>query len=177
MDDSREQEVLSIKLRYFSNLVTAGRYKIRNFIKADYTRGSERYSDEHLRFLRENGFSGFRNDSVMGKQRFTVGFETVLFSPINLFGFRFSYFGFADLGYLASPSQTINEGFTLTSIGIGARIRNDNLLFNTFQIRIALYPNNPYPEYTRKNNFIFSGEQPPDPYNFDPGPPAVLPYR
>jgi hypothetical protein len=177
LDDHKEQEVLSLRLRYFSNLITAGRYKIRNFVKADYTRGSERYSDEFLRYQRENGFSGFRNDSVMGKQRFVLGLETVLFSPSNLFGFRFSYFGFADLGYLASPSVILNDGFTLSSVGVGVRIRNDNLLFNTFQIRIAFYPNNPLPEYSRKNNFIVSGEQRRELFNFDPGPPAVIPYR
>jgi len=177
LDDSREQEILNIKFSYFSNLITAGRSKIRNFIKADYTRGSERYSDEHLRFLKENGFSGFRNDSVLGKQRFTFGIETVLFSPSNLFGFQFSYFGFADLGYLASPSIILNDGFTLSSLGLGVRIRNDNLLFNTFQLRIAFYPSNPMPEYSRINNFIVTGEQKRILSNFDPGPPSVIPYR
>ena len=177
IDSKTEQGVLNLKLNYFSNLLTAGRYKMRNFVNIDYTRGVDRYSDEYLRFLRENGFTGFRNDSTRGTQRFTAGLEYVIFSPSNLFGFRFAYYAFADLGFLSGSNEAIVNGFTLSAAGIGVRIRNDNLLFNTLQIRFAIFPNNPRPEFSRISNVVISGEQLLNPNNFDPGPPSVIPYR
>ncbi len=173
--EETEQGIFAIRMNYFSNLVSAGRNKIRNFVTADYSRGFGRYSDEYLRFIPENGFTGFRNDSIRGTQRFSISLESVLFSPSNLLGFRFAYYGFADLGYLADYNEDLSDGFILSAIGIGVRVRNDNLLFNTLQIRIAFFPNKP--DFSRINNFVISGEQLLKPYNFDPGPPAVIQYR
>ncbi|MBK9389093.1 MAG: hypothetical protein IPN68_02460 [Bacteroidetes bacterium] len=170
-----EQGVFAIRMNYFSNLKVAGRNKIRYFITTDYSRGFGRYSDEYLRFPRENGFTGFRNDSIRGTQRFTVSLESVLFSPSNLFGFRFAYFGFADLGLLSDSNAEISTGFVLSALGVGVRIRNDNLLFNTLQIRLAFFPNKP--DFSRISNILVSGEQLLKHYNFDPGPPAVIPYH
>jgi hypothetical protein len=170
-----EQGLLALRLNYFTNLLSAGRYRVRNFINFDYSRGVSRYSDEYLRFLRENGFSGFRNDSIKGTQRFYVGLESVFFSPSDLLGFRFAFYGFSDLGYLFESNEFIREGFQLLSLGIGVRIRNDNLLFNTLQIRLAYYPVKP--EFSRLNYVIVSGEQLIKPYNFDPGPPSIIRYR
>lgn len=174
-DGDTEQGIIALKMNYFSNLLSAGRYKIRNFVNFDYSRGVGRYSDEYLKFLRENGFSGFRNDSINGNQRFKVSLESVLFSPSDLFGFRFSYYGFADLGYLSDSNEALVNGFTLSAIGVGLRVRNDNLLFNTLQIRFAFFFNKP--DYSRISNIVISGEQLLKPYNFNPGPPAVIRYR
>ena len=174
-DHETEQGLLEFRLNYFTNLLSAGRYKIRNFVNFDYTRGVDRYSDEYLKFLRENGFSGFRNDSIKGTQRFYVGLESVVFSPSDLFGFKFAFYGFSDLGYLFKSNEFIREGFQLLSLGAGVRIRNNNLLFNTLQIRLAFYPVKP--DFSRISNIVVSGEQLIRPYNFDPGPPSVIQYR
>ena len=175
IENKKEQGVFAVRMNYFSNLLSSGRNKIRNFVTVDYSRGVGRYTDEYLRFQRENGFTGFRNDSIKGTQRLTLSLESVLFSPSNLFGFRFAYYGFADIGYLSDSNETISNGFILTSIGLGIRIRNNNLLFNTLQIRIAFFPVKP--EFSRINNVVISGEQLLKPYNFDPGPPSVIIYH
>ncbi|HKK42275.1 MAG TPA: hypothetical protein VJ963_07695, partial [Bacteroidales bacterium] len=66
-------------------------------------------------------------------------------------------------------------GSTLSSVGVGVRIRNDNLIFNTLQVRLSFFPN--IPPYSQVNHFTVSGEQLLHASNFDPGPPTVLPYR
>ncbi len=170
-----EQGLLLLSMNYFSNLINVGKNMIRNFVYIDYTRGFDRYTNEFIVFKNKNGFSGFKNDSIIGNQRFSMSFESVLFSPGNLYGFKFAYFGFADFSFLSGTNQILGNGYSLTSIGLGIRIRNDNLLFNTFQIRLAYYPNPP--EYSRINHLTFSGEQLLTPNNFDPGPPSVIPYR
>jgi hypothetical protein len=60
-------------------------------------------------------------------------------------------------------------------LGFGIRVRNDNLVFNTLQIRIGFYPNPP--QYSKLNFITVSGEKLLRPENFDPGPPTVIPYR
>jgi hypothetical protein len=170
-----EQGVLYTRMNYFSNLLPIGKFRSRNFINIDYSRGISRYSDEHLIFVDNNGFTGFRNDSIRGTQRFTVSLESVLFSPANYHGFRFALFGFTDVGFLYNANQTIGNGFNLLSLGLGLRIRNDNLLFNTLQIRLAFFPNPPI--YSRINNISVSGEQLITPYNFDASKPLIIPYR
>lgn len=170
-----EQGILSLRTNFISNLAFLGRYRIRNFVNVDYTRGFDRYTDEFLDYNRENGFSGFRNDSTGNSQRLSFSFESVLFSPVNFYGFRFAVFGFADAGFLFGTNEFVGSGDFLTAIGMGIRIRNDNLIFNTFQIRLGFFPN--LPEYSKINPLIVSGQQLLKPYNFEPGQPSVIQFR
>jgi hypothetical protein len=170
-----EQGVLSLGMSYFSNLITLGNSKIRNFLYLNYTRGFGRYSNEYLKFNTDDGFSGFKNDSLKGTQRLTVSLESVLFSPVNLYGFRFAFFGFTDFSFLSGTNEILGNGYAISSIGVGIRIRNDNLVFNTLQLRIGYFPNPP--SYSTISPFNISGEQLLRPANFEPGPPSVIPYK
>jgi hypothetical protein len=170
-----EQGMLCVGLNYFSNLINLGRSKIRNFVYIDYTRGFGRYSNEYLRFKNDNGFTGFKNDSIDGTQRLSVSLESVMFRPVNFYGFRFAFFGFTDFSFLSGTTENLVNGYALSSIGIGVRIRNDNLVFNTLQIRLGYFPNPP--PYSRITSVTVSGEQLLRPSNFDPGPPSVIPYH
>jgi len=170
-----EQGVFTIRTSFISRLYDIGNYRIRNFIKADYTRGFDRYRDEKLYFIKRNGFSGFNNDSIGNAQRLVVGFESVLFSPVNFYGFRFAGYFFADAGALYGLNERISDGVFLSSVGIGLRIRNDNLILNTFQIRFGYFPNPP--RYSSTRPLIFSGEQLLEPVTFEPRPPSLLTYE
>ena len=174
-ETQREQGIFYAHFNYFTNLLPLGRFRSRNFITIDYSKGFSRYSDEYLKFIETNGFTGFKNDSINGTRRLTVSLESVLFSPANYHGFRFAFFGFSDIGWLSDSNQAYGRGFTLISLGLGLRIRNDNLLFNTLQIRLAFFPNPPV--YSRINNLTISGEQLLKPDNFDAGKPLVIPFR
>jgi hypothetical protein len=174
-DGITEQGLLQLRTNFFSNLLYLGNYRIRNFIKVDYTRGFDRYSDEYITFRHENGFSGFSNDTIKGTQRLTLSLESVFFSPKYFYGFRFAFFAFADLGYLSGTNEMVSVGGVLSGVGLGLRVRNDNLVFNTLQIRLGFYPN--LPQFSKVNYLDISGEQMLKPDNFDPGPPSILTYR
>ena len=79
-----EQGILSLKMKYFSNLIPYGRNRIRNLVDIDVTRGYDRNRDERLSYDRDKGFSGLRNTSVNGYQWLTLSIESVEFSRINL---------------------------------------------------------------------------------------------
>jgi hypothetical protein len=174
-DGKPEQGVLSLKTLYYSNLFNIGKQRVRNFLTIEYTRGYNRYSDEFLNIPGENGFKGFRNDSIHGGQRIRLGLESVIFNPVNFYGFRFAFFGFANIAFLAGTNQIISSGYTVPGFGLGIRIRNDNLVFKTFQVRFGYYPL--APEYSDIKYLIISGEQLLRPKNFEPGPPALVQYR
>ena len=58
------------------------------------------------------------------------------YSPQPL-GFRIAVFGFADFGLIGySPNIFKNDFFT--SFGVGVRLRNERLVFNTVQIRLGI---------------------------------------
>jgi hypothetical protein len=79
------------------------------------------------------------------------------------------------MAFLAGTNELISKGSILSGIGLGIRIRNDNLVFSTFQIRLGFFPDPPM--YSRIKYLSASGEQLLRPTNFDPGPPAQIPYR
>ncbi|HEX2969303.1 MAG TPA: hypothetical protein VHO46_09365 [Bacteroidales bacterium] len=174
-NNKTEQGIVYSRVRYFSNLLPLGRNMIRNFVRIDFTRGFDRNLDEYLKYYEDNGFSGFRNDSIRGRQRISLGLESILFSPMNLYGFRFAFFGFADFSALSGTNQTVTKGTSLSGIGLGIRVRNDNLIFNTFQLRLGFFPNPP--SYSRINYVTASGESPLRMDDFETGPPAAIPYR
>jgi hypothetical protein len=170
-----EEGMFLLRSVYFTNLLYLGDYKMRNFVKADYTRGFDRYTDEYITFTSDGSFTGFRNDTIGGLQRLSLDLESVLFSPRNFYGFRFAFFASAGVGYLFGYRQPVISGDLLTSIGIGVRIRNDNLLFNTIQISLNFYPD--LPPYSKVNYLYISGEQLLKPDDFDPGPPSIMLYQ
>lgn len=175
IDNQTEQGMVMLRAEYISNLFYVGRYRIRNFVSTDYTRGFDRYYDEYLVFTRDNGFSGFRNDSIRGTQRLYVNLESVLFSPVNFYGFKFAFFGFADIGFLFGTNEFPGNGNFLSSIGLGIRIRNENMVFNTFQVRFGYFPNPP--DYSIISYLQVTGEQLLRPRNFEPDKPSLLPYK
>lgn len=170
-----EQGIFNIKSRYFSNLLPVGRHMIRSFINIDYTRGFDRNLDENLNFMTEHGFSGFSNDSIIGRQRLTLNLEAVVFNPVNIYGFKAAFFGFADFSSLTGTNQLFSNGTMLTGLGIGMRIRNDNLIFNTFQIRIGIFPD--APGNSRISNILVTGEGTLGFDNFDSDAPSMIPFR
>jgi hypothetical protein len=174
-ENKTEQGIMSANINYFSNLITAGKYRMRNFVNINYVRGVNRFSDEYLNFVSENGFAGFKNDTLMGSQRFAIDIESALFCPSDIRGFQFVVYAFTDMGFLYGTNVFMSHNFNLTSVGLGLRIRNDHLLFKTVQVRFAYFPSKP--EFSKINNVVISGQQLLKHQNFVPERPAVIQYR
>lgn len=169
-----EQGMVQGSLRYFTPLARAGRSKWRTFMNIYFTRGFNRYSDECLYFRDDGLIRGFRNDSLSGNTRLAFSVEPVLFMNKPLVGFRFAIFAFADAGFL-SRSHFLEDNFhAVTALGAGVRIRNDQLVLNTLQVRIAWYPNSPpwsESSWVTANSLVKL--RPP---RFEPDPPGLMPY-
>ncbi len=170
-----EQGLFQARLRYFTPLLRLGEYKMRNFINISYIRGFNRYTNEFLYYNTSSLIRGFTSDSIRGDHRLITSFEPVIFTPKPLMGFRFAFYAFADAGITINGSLSEGSKTRIYAIGGGVRIRNDQLLFNTLQIRIGYYP--VIPDYSRASWLDVSGLTRLRPPNFEPGPPAVIPYQ
>jgi hypothetical protein len=170
-----EQGTASLSMNYFTDLILSGRWRFRGFAKASLTKGFDRYSDEYLTLGRNDIVTGFRNDSLRGNQRSVVNLEAVAFSPLSIYGFRFAFFLFYDYAGLGKGYDFIPGTADVHAIGGGVRIRNNNLIINTFQIRLAWYPG--MPPYSDPRRFDISGEPVLRQRGFDAGPPSLLIYR
>ena len=129
---------VDVDLKWFSNLFLFRRSRIRQFLAFNYTQGWNRGegSDEMIRFTHDNGLQALK-EYVTGTNRMILNTETVVFTPYQPLGFRIAVFGFADFGLIGySPNIFKNDFFT--SFGVGVRLRNERLVFNTVQIRLGI---------------------------------------
>jgi len=147
---------------------------MRTFINLNFCRGFNRYTDEYLYFRDDGLIRGFRNDSLGGNTRITVSVEPVLFVYKPVIGFRFALFAFADAGLLSRGRQMGSDYYTVAALGGGVRIRNDQLVLNTLQLRIAWYPNSP--PWSESSLLTANSIMRLRPPGFEPDPPGLVPY-
>ena len=174
-DKAFEQGILQCRSNYYSNLFTAGRYFVRQFVDLDYTLGIHRFTDEYVSIADEYGIRGLVSDSLDGTQRLVLNLETVAFAPRYVAGFRFAFFGFADFGLIGNPGLRIANDRFYSGFGVGVRIRNENLVFRTFQIRFGFYPN--MPANTRWNPLYVSFGKSYEKISLDPSAPDIITFR
>src|SRR5690606_21606942 len=120
-------------------------YAVRHFLGMEYTRGIRRHKEELITINDQYGIRGLNSNWLRGTKKLALNWETMVIIPFQPIGFQFAFFGFADLG-LISTAKNVFKGDFFSGFGLGLRIRNDNLTFNTFQIRLGYYPKIPADE-------------------------------
>lgn len=140
-----EQGVYRLDINNFSNLWRLGTCRIRQFVNINYTAGINRYygEGESIYLRGKDGLRGLSLPDIRGNHRLSLNLETVLFTPYAPVDFRTAFYVFADMGIIAQNAQSIMNGANYTGFGIGIRVRNENLVFRTLQIRLAFYPHLP----------------------------------
>ncbi|WP_338870651.1 hypothetical protein WBJ53_23320 [Spirosoma sp. SC4-14] len=175
-----EQGVLSLETNYFSPLMTTKWGNMRHFFNGRMTVGLNRFDNEYIT-LNSSGSGintdgiGINNDALRGVNRLLINYENVLFSKLNFIGFRVAFITFANLGLVSFPERSLLKGPLYQGYGIGFRLRNENLTFNSFQVRLAYYPNIPNNAYPFR--FAFEGIPVLRFRDFDISAPQIIPYR
>jgi hypothetical protein len=90
-----------------------------------------------------SGISGFRSSLVYGRQRFVAGTETTAWFPFPILGFRIQSFLNLSLGQVGMDKDYIFNNRFYGGIGGGVRIKNENLIFKTLELRAFYYPEPP----------------------------------
>jgi hypothetical protein len=155
-----EEVTIRAEINYFSGLFEIGKWKFRQFVKPMLILGFDRLPTDKLTIT--GGILGFNSKALFGTHRTLITLQTQSYAPWNIWGFRFAPYINCTLGMLGNESSGFRYGQLYSQFGLGVLIRNEYLVFNTFQISLAFYPHisgdgdnifklNPY----RANSFGF----------------------
>jgi hypothetical protein len=170
----REQGILDLRLEYFTRIKHFNQFQYRHFITFNYINGINRYPGEFISLSGKGGIEGLESKSLCGYDKLSFNFESVLFSPFKLLGFRFALFGSLDMGLVTAERSILSDPEFYSGINIGMRIRNDQLVFDTFIIRFSFYPGHPADADTK---YLSIGTLPRMRFNnFFPNKPDIISY-
>jgi hypothetical protein len=142
-DNNLEQGTLKIQVKRFSRLHSWKGIQFRNFVTLAYLNGINRYLEEFTSLENTGGIPGLTSPTLRGNEKITLNLESVMFSPYRFLGFRFAFFGSIDLGFIKNSSTGYMEFKPYSGLSVGVRIRNDQLVFDTFELKFTLYPGEP----------------------------------
>jgi hypothetical protein len=131
--------VLGLGAEYISPLYKSGTYRIRSFGSLSYKTGINRNSLVGLPVTNNRFSETFKSFNISGNQRLSARAETVIFTPYYLLGFRFAAFTFVEAAMVVPSGDFIMNGNIYPAIGLGFRIKNENLAFSTFQLGLTWY--------------------------------------
>src|SRR5436190_12348959 len=86
------------------------------------------------------GLERFGAYSLFGLQRTTLYSETVLFLQGKILGFRLAPYAFGNLTMLTPENASVKKSDLYSGIGGGIRVRNENLIFGTIELRMIYFP-------------------------------------
>ncbi len=141
-----EETTFKIEGNYFTNLLSLGDWKIRQFIKPALVLGNHRAPiiKDRVTLGDDNGIQGFNNPLINGIRKATIALQTQTYVPGSWHGFRFSPFYNMTFGMLGNETDKLFNNKVLSKFSIGVLINNDYLVFNSFQISFSFYPSIPY---------------------------------
>jgi len=135
-----EQGVITAGIVYFTGLISIGKWKLRQFVKPQFIAGINRFSYDSLTLNDGYGLDGFRSNALSGTMRMLLTLQTQSYSPWNLLGFHIGPFLVCSMGMLGNASKGFSGSKIYTQLGVGVLIKNENLVFRTFQFSISFYP-------------------------------------
>jgi hypothetical protein len=135
-----EQGIFTANINYFTGLFEIGRWKFREFLKPQVTYGINRFYYDTLTLNDGYGLDGFKSPSLSGTNRLLFTLQTQSYAPWNLIGFHFGPFLICSLGMIGDTENPLKKSKVYSQLGLGVLIKNENLVFKSFQISIAFYP-------------------------------------
>lgn len=131
------QGLLTGRLTYFTKLMTIGNWKLRQFIRPSFAFGINRSPVDNQPL--SIGIRGFESIETRSPSLTLISLQTQTYAPWNLAGFHFGPYLFLHAGRLGAEPLG-HKGRLYSLLGIGVLIRNEYLMFNTFQISVSFYP-------------------------------------
>ncbi len=127
----------------FSHIMFLNSIKIRQYVNTSYSELYNRLTYAPLRIDNFYGLRGFLSDSASGAKRFSMQLETEFYLRYKFFGFQFAPFPYGDLTVLTPANSPLSKSSLYTSLGGGVRARNENLVFETIEMRAYFFPDAP----------------------------------
>lgn len=160
-ESKAEQSAYSLSANYFTNLISLGsKWNMRQFIKPQILIGSKRLDtnldrltldeDDDYRNFYDSGdgqnnsilIRGF-DSGLLGTSKYMVSLQTQFYQPSDIIGFRFNPYLNLNLATLTGDEVKFNNSKLYSSVTVGLIIRNDYLVFDSFQLSLSFFPNIP----------------------------------
>jgi len=124
----------------FSRIFFWNSTKIRQYINTSYTHLYNRVTYAPLTINNYYGLRGFLSDSAYGSRRLSVQLETEFYLKYKVLGFQFAPFPYGDLSLITPENAPYSHSSLYSSVGGGVRARNENLVFETIELRAYFFP-------------------------------------
>ena len=123
------------KLKYLNNGL-----RYRQILNLSFTQTLKNKYNEALRINSIFGIPQLNREQIKGGTRLSANWETVLYNNRAIWGFKSAPFVFGNLTYIRAVGNPILKGDIYTAIGSGMRIRNENLIFGTIELKGFYFP-------------------------------------
>lgn len=134
-----QQGTFTGRIDYYTRLLSAGNWKLRQFVRPSFIFGINRFPTDNQPL--KVGIKGFESIESRASHIIVLSLQTQSYAPWDLAGFRFGPYIFTHLGLLGEePPGEMKSSRFYSLIGLGVLIKNDYLMFNTFQISFSFYP-------------------------------------
>jgi hypothetical protein len=136
----RQDAVVLLGASSFSRVYSYRNLKMRQYLRLSYTRQFNRIGLDPLGINNVFGLPYISLDSAGGNQRANLHTETIFFTRHKLLGFKFAVFASADFAFFTPEQVKISNSGFFSGFGGGMRTRNENILFNTIELRFMYFP-------------------------------------
>jgi hypothetical protein len=141
-DAKSVQSAIVFNMVYFTNLLETKMWKFRQFIKPELVIGNNRLNSlsDKISLNGETGIQGFESPTLFGTKKIIVTFQTQVYSPWRVYGFRLNpYFSYS-MGMLSQESESFMRSKVYSQLSLGLIVSNDYLVFDSFQFSFSFYP-------------------------------------
>jgi hypothetical protein len=123
------------KLKYLNNGLG-----YRQIINLSFTQTLRNKYNESLIINSIYGIPQLNKEQIKGGTRISSNWETVFYNNRALWGFKSAPFVFGNITYIRTMGDPILKGDIYTAIGSGLRVRNENLVFGTIELKGCYFP-------------------------------------
>lgn len=115
-------------------------YKYRSILNLSFAETLKNKFNDALLINSIYGIPQLTKERIKGGTRLTANWESIWYNSNSFYGFKQSPFVFANITFIRTVGEPIANGDIYTSIGAGSRIRNEQLVFGTVEIKGFYFP-------------------------------------
>ncbi|WP_303924307.1 hypothetical protein [Draconibacterium sediminis] len=138
-DSKLEDGLAGLRFDYLSPLSRLGKYEIRNIfeLKLNAVRNPRYFIPYYsTRTFATDYLTGYKNYSNLA-----VFYRPVFYSNYQIWGFRFSFNPYINVGWLSKSNAATREVDRYSEIGIWASTKNESLIFPAMHLQFGYFPN------------------------------------
>jgi hypothetical protein len=139
-NDHFSDNQLNAAIQRLSKLKSFRRNKLRTLMAINYSGIFNKYIYNEIQIGSQSELLAADKNKVSGTQLLNANANTNLYTPLSLIGFRLGFFVSADFNLLSTANNTVYKARGYTTLGGGMRVRNEDLIFGTVQLRVNWSP-------------------------------------